>query len=460
MSRMTTKLATRPNILFIMADDQGPWASGATGDPNAKTPNLDRLAGAGAKLTNYFCMSPVCSAARACLLTSLYSTETGISDFITPQEPESNVALEPGLATWPRSLMEAGYTTGHIGKWHLGSPATNHGYQKSFEGFEGVSKNPSVRIGRQTQHLRGYTTDLATDFAIEFIQRAHRKRQEPFLLSLHYFAPHANTFERTSDGDRTWLPLSDLDWNLFKDLDPVIPNPQFPDLDIPRLKRMTREYLASVHSVDRNVGRLVTELRKLGGLENTLIIFTSDNGYNLGHNGIWHKGNGWWILTNNRGDRPNLYDNSLRAPCIVHWPGTVPAGSMITETLSHLDWFPTFLKLTGASVPPATTLRGKNMLPLLKGEHVAWEENLFAQYSMWNWHQDGSKLRTFRTPQWKLIRNFRYADRDELYCLSEDPAENRNLIDSPDPQVQKTRLELDARLLTQMRSIDDPELKD
>jgi len=323
-----------------------------------------------------------------------------------------------------------------------------------------VSRDPSVRIGQNTQRLKGYTTDLATDFAIDFIQRAHRRKNHPFLLSLHYFAPHANTFDRTADGDRTWLPLSDLDWNLFKNLDPIIPNPQFPDLDIPRLKRMTREYLASVHSVDRNIGHLVAELQKLGSLENTLIIFTSDNGYNLGHNGIWHKGNGWWILTNNRGDRPNLYDNSLRVPCVAHWPGTVSAGLVITKTLSHLGWFPTFDELTGACVAPTPTPRGRNMLPLLNGEHVAWDDHLFAQYSMWNWHQDGSKLRTFQTPQWKLIRNFRYPGRDELYDLGNDLGENLNLIDSPNPQTQAKRRELEAKLLAEMRSMNDPELKD
>ena len=448
----------RPNILFIMADDQGPWAYGATGDPNARTPNLDRLANDGARLTNYFCMSPVCSAARACLLTGLYSTQTGIPDYISPQQPESDVALDPGLATWPRHLMEAGYTTAHIGKWHLGSPATRHGYAESFEGFQNVSKDPSVRMGQQSQQLTGYTTDLATDFAIDFVQRTHSKKQTPFLLSLHYFAPHANTFDRTDDGDRTWLPLSDEDWNHYKDLDPVIPNPQFPDLDIPRLKRMTREYLASVHSVDRNVGRLLSALRKLGLVENTLIIFTSDNGYNLGHNGIWHKGNGWWILTNNRGDRPNLYDNSLRVPCIVCWPGVVGAGSVVADTLSHLDWFPTLLDVAGTSAPSEIARPGKNMLPLLRGEQIAWDDDLFAQYSMWKWHQDGSKLRTFRTPQWKLIRNFRHGGRDELYHLTEDPNENRNLIDSQNPRVQKMRRELDEKMLTQMRLIDDPEL--
>lgn len=449
----------RPNILFIMADDQGPWAYGATGDPNAISPNLDRLAREGVRLTNYFCMSPVCSAARGCLVTGLYSTETGIYDFISPREPESDVSLDPELATWPRSLMEAGYTTALVGKWHLGSPPMLHGYQEAFEGFSSVSINPGVRIGNRGLRLQGYTTDLATDFAIDFIQRARRKQEEPFLLSLHYFAPHANTGNRTPDGDRTWLPLPDADWDPFRNLDPEIPNPGYPDLDIPRLKRMTREYLASVHSVDRNVGRILKELETLGILENTLIIFTSDNGYNMGHNGVWHKGNGWWILTNNRGDRPNIYDNSLRVPCIVRWPGVVHAGSVINKTLSHLDWFSTFIEMIGTSVPEGTTLRGRNMLPLLRGEDIEWDNDLFAQYSMWNWNQDGSKLRTFRTPEWKLIRNFRHAGRDELYHLSEDPAENRNLIASEDPETRKMRQELDTRLLEHMLLIDDPELR-
>jgi len=449
-------VSPRPNIIFVMVDDQGPWAYGAAGDPNARTPTLDRLCQEGARLTNYFTMSPVCSPARGCLVTGLYSTEFGIPDYISPQMRAQGVALDPKFATWPRCLMEAGYTTALVGKWHLGSPPTRHGYQEFVGGLLHISKDPLVEIGGVSRRIEGYTADVTTDFAIDFIQRAKRKGEEPFLLSLHYFAPHANTANRTPDGDRTWLPLSEADWSQFEDLDPIIPNPDYPDLDIPRLKRMTREYLASIASVDRNLGRLLDELERLDLDQNTLIVFTSDNGYNMGHNGIWHKGNGWWILIHNRGARPNLYDNSLRVPCIVRWPGIIPAGLVINETLTHLDWFPTLIEIAGASIPEGTTLRGRNMLPILRGESVEWDNDLFTQYSMWEWHQNGAKLRSFRTPKWKLIRDFRHEGKDELYHLEEDPAETTNLINSSDPAVQEMREWLNEKLLERMHSINDP----
>lgn len=447
-------VSPRPNIIFVMVDDQGPWAYGAAGDPNARTPTLDRLCREGVRLTNYFTMSPVCSPARGCLVTGLYSTEFGIPDFISRQ----GVGLDPKFATWPRCLMQAGYTTALVGKWHLGSPPTRHGYQEFVGGLINTSKDPMVEIGGQSRRIRGYTADVTTDFAIDFIQRAKRKGEEPFLLSLHYFAPHANTVNKTPDGDRTWLPLSEADWGQFEGLDPMIPNPDYPDLDIPRLKRMTREYLASIASMDRNLGRLLDELERLGLDQNTLVVFTSDNGYNMGHNGIWHKGNGWWILIHNRGHRPNLYDNSLAAPCIVRWPGVIEPGSVIEETLTHLDWFPTLAEISDASIPEGTTLRGRNMLPILRGEETEWDNDLFAQYSMWDWHQNGAKLRTFRTPEWKLIRDFRHEGKDELYHLEEDPAETTNLIDSTDLAVQKVLERLNERLLERMRCIDDPQL--
>jgi uncharacterized sulfatase len=342
--------------------------------------------------------------------------------------------------------MQAGYTTALVGKWHLGSPPTRHGYQEFVGGLIRTSKDPTVEIGGQSRRIEGYTADITTDFAIDFIQRAKRKGEQPFLAN------------RTPDGDRTWLPLGEADWGQFEDLDPIIPNPDYPDLDIPRLKRMTREYHASIASVDRNLGRLLDELKRLGLDQNTLVVFTSDNGYNMGHNGIWHKGNGWWILIHNRGDRPNLYDNSLRVPCVVRWPGVIRPGSVIEETLTHLDWFPTLAKIADAPIPEGTTLRGRNMLPILSGEDTEWDNDLFAQYSMWEWNQNGAKLRTFRTPEWKLIRDFRHEGKDELYHLEEDPAETTNLIDSTDPAAQEMRKWLNEKLLERMRSINDPQL--
>ena len=450
--------ATRPNILFIMTDDQGPWAFGRAGDPNAITPNLDRLAASGGVLHRYFGMSAVCSPARACLLTGRYSTEVGIPDFL-PKDTE--IGLEPGMATWPQRLHEDGYATALFGKWHLGELDRHHPTRHGYEEFKGwrrggeISRDPVIEIDGSNTAVDGYTPDIITGYAMDFIQR---HKDTPFLVSLHFWAPHANVGVHTPDGDRTWHPLKDEDWGLFKGMDPVIPNPDFPKLDIPRVKRMTREYLAAVHSVDRNVGRVTALLEDLGLDKNTIVIYTSDNGYNIGHHGIWHKGNGRWILTDNRdGPRPNLYDNSLRLPAIVRWPGVVPPGSDYYQTLRSLDWFPTLCAAAGADVADEG-VRGRDMRGVFQDTIARWDNDLFAQYEMWDWHQTGASLRTYRTPSWKLVRDMKGTVQDELYCLHDDPQETRNIIDVEDSQVQTHRARLNKRLLEEMQKIDDPAL--
>ena len=298
---------SRPNIIFIMTDDQGPWAFGAAGNRNAYTPNIDKLRSEGVRLTRYFVTTPVCSPSRAALMTSRYATETGVTDYLSDRN--AGVGLDPKFATWPRILAGAGYATALVGKWHLGKEdryyPTRYGYRE-FTGFRAggdVSKDPKVETGGKVRQVKGYTSDILTDYAIDFIRR---RKERPFMLSLHFWAPHANTGDQTADGDRTWLPLSEADWEHFRESDPNLPDPDYPMLDVPRTKRMMREYLASVASVDRNLGRLLKVLDELKKAENTIVIFTSDNGYNLGHNGIWHKGNGRWLLVHNRGDRPNM----------------------------------------------------------------------------------------------------------------------------------------------------------
>ena len=460
MGRLSSRrqVKGRANIIFIMTDDQGPWAFGAAPNVNAHTPNIDRLRAEGARLPNYFVTTPVCSPSRAGLMTSRYSTEVEIPDYL---RGDSNLGLSRELPTWPGILDEAGYATALIGKWHLGKEdkyyPTHYGYDE-FTGFRvggRISKDPTVEVDGKEKLIEGYTPDILTDFAADFIRG---NKSSPFLLSLHFWAPHANTENRTPDGDRTWLPLSDADWARFKNSDPDLPHVDYPKLDVPRAKRMMREYLASVASVDRNLGRLLALLDELGISRNTVVIFTSDNGYNMTHNGIWHKGNGRWILIDNRGDRPNLYDNSLKVPALVRWPGHIKAGTAVNKTVTNLDWFPTICAMADVSVPEGVHIRGRNFLPLLEGKSIPWDNDLFAQYSMWDWHQTGADLRCYRTVRWKLVRDFKHKDKDELYDLVSDPAETNNLIDSAEAAVRAQRELLKIRLLNAMRRVNDPAL--
>ena len=281
--------ADRPNVVFIMTDDQAPWAVGThRGPTHADTPNLDALFRQGAYLPNSFVVTPVCSPSRASLATSRYGSELGITDWLNPRV-EPNSGLDPATTTWYEAVQSAGYHTGLVGKWHLGLLDKHHPTKTGFHYFMGhrgggwSPVNPTLEKDGQQKRFEGLTTDILTDHAIEFIKE--QPDDKPFLLVVHYRAPHAR-----------WLPVAPEDWAPFEKLEPKLPHPDYAGLDVPKVERMTREYLASVRGVDRNVGRIMTTLDKGRLDKNTVVIFTSDHGYNMGHNGIWHKGNGHWVL--------------------------------------------------------------------------------------------------------------------------------------------------------------------
>lgn len=447
---------SQPNILFLFTDDQAPWALEASGHPHAVTPHMDTLVKEGAYLTNAFTVTPVCSPSRASLISGRYGSELGITDWIHPQrEPE--LGLPTDTTTWVQLLQKAGYHTGLVGKWHLGTPDNMHPTKFGYDYFMGFrtggapTKDPTLEKNGKNQKIEGLTTDILTDHALEFLKNA--PADKPFCLSLHYRAPHTR-----------WLPVADEDWAPFADLDPTIPNPDYPNLDVPRVKNMTREYLASVAGVDRNVGRILQLLKDKKLDESTIVIFSSDHGYNMGHNGIWHKGNGHWVLTKNppatknipNGQRPNMYDNSIRIPTIIRWPGIVKPGVRIEQTVSNLDWFPTLLEMAGVELPSDVKVHGTSIVPILSGKDIRWDNDFYAEYS--TKHQSHTHMRMIRTPEWKLIRDFLNEGRDELYHLTDDPAEANNLIDSDTPEVKAVIKELDAKILDNMKSINDPVL--
>jgi uncharacterized sulfatase len=222
---------------------------------------------------------------------------------------------------------------------------------------------------------------------------------------------------------------------------------------------------AEVSGVDDGVGDVLATLKRLGLEENTLVVYTSDHGYNMGHHGIWHKGNGHWILlpealpaaTPNipKGQRPNMFDTSLKVPMLVRWPGHVPAGDENRHVISHLDWLPTLCELAGATLPKDAVFRGKSIAPLLGNPaEPSRAGDFYAEYS--TKHQSHTQMRVYRTADWKLVKDFLNPGRDELFHLSVDPGELNNLIDSSEPAALEAKRSLEKAIESKLREISDP----
>ncbi|MGQ8337469.1 sulfatase family protein [Sunxiuqinia sp. A32] len=454
----------KPNIIFVYTDDQAAWDIGVSGNPQIHTPNMDKLASEGAYFRNSFVTTPVCSPARASLMTSQYASEYDILDFI-PQpghrlyDPDHEIGLDPSSITFAEVLQQNGYKTGLVGKWHLGDwlnddtkkfHPTNNGYDY-FMGITGggtSSKNPTLEKDGVVGKIEGFTSDILTENALNFI---NENKDSTFLLCVHYRAPHG-----------PWLPVPEDTWAPYESLDPEIPNPDYPDLDITKVKNHMKEYMASTSGVDENLGKIMSLVEDLGLADNTIFIYSSDHGYNMGHNGIEHKGNGFWVTKTvhpahgniAENSRPNLYDNSLKVPAIIKWPGVVKPGTVIEKVMTSLDWYPTVVAMAGADLPEGKIVRGRSLLPLLKGEIPGdWNDDVYSEYSQINYSK--AYMRTYRTSEWKLVRDFLNEGRDELYHISVDPEESTNLINEDTAEIKEVIQELDAKIIEKMTEIGD-----
>ena len=433
----------RPNVVFLYTDDQAQWALGAYGNREIKTPNLDGLARRGALFRNAFTVTPVCSPSRAALMTSRYPSELGIADWIDPRK-EPEIGLAPSAVTWPELLKGFGYATMLAGKWHLGTRDEFHPTRQGFDFFFGFRDgsnqpiDPRLEVDGQVRQLKGSLPDLLVDEGLNFIEH---HRQVPFLLSIHFRAPHT-----------PYGPVPEEDSAPYRTLDPTIPD--VPGLPRDRVKQLYRDYYASVSSVDRNVGRLLAKLDEWGLAEQTLVIFTSDHGYMIGQHGLWHKGNAAWLVDGKKGYRPNMYDDAIRVPLLISWPGVVEPGTTVKRVVSNLDLLPTILEIVGLPAPGNIDIRGKSLVPLLRNQNgVAWDDTLFGQYDMH--HYQIARMRMIRTPDWKLVQHFEAGGQDELYHLADDPGETRDLGTSMLPAHRSERESMTERLKTWMSRIGD-----
>lgn len=433
--------ARRPNVVMIVTDDQAQWALGEYGNRDVHTPNLDRLFRGGARFDNAFCVTPVCSPSRVGIIASRYGTEVGITDWISPRL-QPDLGLDARTPTWPALLKNAGYATAMVGKWHLGTLPRFHPREFGFDRFLGfldggnAPMNPRLEVNGRVEQLTGPLPDLLVDEAIRFLDAP---KESPFALCLHFREPHS-----------PYAPVPASDAAHYADRPMAIPD--YPNLPRERVEKLTREYYASISAVDRNVGRLLDHIDHLSLAENTLVIFTSDHGYNIGHHGLWHKGNGTWLATGQSGVRPNMFDTSLRIPFGLRWPAAVKPGTVVSQNITLLDVFPSILAACEVAVPAGTTVRGRDFTGLLRGQSMRWPDTFFGQYDL---HNNGlARMRMVRTPEWKLIRHHEPNGEDELYHLASDPGELTNR--AADATCATIRRDLETRLEAWQASIGDP----
>ena len=434
------------NLISIVTDDQAAWSIGAYGARQSRTPNMDRLAREGARFLNAFACTPVCSPSRASFLTGRFGTQVGITDWITPKEARDGVGLAPDSVTWPRLLRQRGYVTGVIGKWHLGVKPEFHPSRLGFDHFTGAlagsfkPQDPELEVGGKLTKMSGFGADILMDDALAFLQT---NRSKPFALLIHFREPHM-----------PYGPVPKQDSAPFQSLNPDIPN--YPNLRTNQVKNWTREYYAAIHSVDRNIGRLLARLEELGLAGRTIVLFTSDHGYMIGHHGLHAKGNANWVVGGVTGPkRPNMFEESIRIPLIVRWPGVVKPGLEIPAPVSNIDTWASVLGMLDIQPPADWKQEGIDFSPLLRGQTNKTHEVIFGQYDL---HNGGlSHMRMIRTADWKLVRHWLTNGMDELYDMKHDPGETKNRYD--DPKAAPIQADLQKQLLAWMRRIDDPLLR-
>jgi arylsulfatase A-like enzyme len=403
----------RPNIVFLLADDLRWNALGCMGDKHAKTPHIDALAKRGVLFRNAFVTTSICAVSRASILSGQYARRHKINDFATAFTPEAYAQ------TYPMLLRAAGYRVGFIGKFGVGSkmPDTSFDYWKGFPGQGNY-------FGKgETVHL----TARMGDQAIEFLKAC--KKDQPFCLSISFKCPHA------MDAAKREYPPDPRDEELFKDVTFPIPKtagakyfemkPDFVQNSESRkrwerrfkkpemFQEILRDYYRLVTGMDREIGRIVAELERLGFAEDTIIIFTGDNGYFFGEHGLADK---WY-----------LYEESIRVPLIVADPALPRArhGATVDAMALNIDLAPTMLDLAGLQAPKA--MQGANLRPHLRGEKTTWREDWFYE------HHTAIKIippsEGVRTTRWTYVRWLKDAKNpvEELYDLQADPLQVRNL---------------------------------
>lgn len=423
----------RPNIVFILSDDQGAWAMNCAGNSDLITPNLDRLANEGIRFENFFCVSPVCSPARASLLTGRIPSQHGVHDWICKGNIDDEngkfgyhgkdrpIEYLEGLPGYTEYLAQSGYNCGISGKWHLGDsghPQKGYSYWYTHAFGGGHYYDYQVFENGELKNRDNYVTYQFTDKAIDYIEN-HKNDEKPFYLDIHYTAPHS-PWEKEQHPEDIWKLYDNCDFKAAPDLPLHEWQRHFFSKDNPYTPEKRREFLqgyyTAITAMDKSIGRIIDKLEAEGLRENTVIIFTADNGMCMGHHGVWGKGNGTFPL--------NMYDSSVKVPFIISCPGLIPQGRIEKNLYSHYDVFPTLLDYTGVANPVADELPGTSFAPLLRNEIKDKDIDTGSNIVIFD---EYGPVRMIRNKDWKYIHRLPYGPH-ELYDLVNDPDEKNNLI--------------------------------
>jgi arylsulfatase A-like enzyme len=445
----------RPNIVFIMTDDHAAHAIGAYGSQVNETPHLDRLAREGALLTRVFATNSICTPSRASILTGQYSHLNGVTMFNRFDSARTTVAT---------LLRRGGYHTGMIGKWHLGSDPVGFDRWEIFPG-QGVYFDPELYTAAGEKTYTGrYATEVVTDRALAFLRE--RPRDRPFFLMMHHKAPHrpweptaaqAARFaaRRIPEPATLWDSYATRTDALHENRQRVAADLTNHDLKIAppdglsaeqlaewrgrspesvtvdragskvtltgealvrwKYQRFMQDYLATVQSVDDSVGRVLSFLDEQGLARDTLVVYTSDQGFFLGEHGLF--------------DKRFMYDESIRMPFLVRWPRAIRPGTRGDALALNVDFAPTFLDAAG--LPPSAEMQGRSLLPVLRGAPPAdWRTSMYYRYYHDPGHHETRAHLGVRTRTHKLI-HFWKKDQWELFDLEKDPHEVHNLYGQP-----------------------------
>lgn len=402
----------RPNILIILTDDQGYQDVSYYGTEDLKTPTIDFLRNEGMRFDNFYANSPVCAPTRASLMSGRYPDRVGVPGLIRSHKEDNWGYLDTSAVLLPAKLAEAGYHTAHVGKWNLGLESPNLPNDKGFDLFHGwledmmenyvekrrFGKN-YMRLNGQEIDPEGHATDLFSQWASDYIV-SRQKEEDPFFLYLAYNAPH--------------FPVQPPEEYLAK---VKSRNPGLPE------KRA--KLIALIEHMDYGIGQVIKALKETGQYDNTLILFTSDNGGHLpdmANNGKLRDG------------KQSMYEGGLRVPTVVVWPGKTAKGSFTSQVNTSMDVYPTLLEIAGVNA--ADKIDGRSFLPTLLGDEFPEQRELYFVRREGGITYGGKAYHALRKGDWKLLQNNPYQPL-ELYNLKEDPYEKNNLVKAYPEKVKE-----------------------